>query len=71
MSPPRVHVRVKLSVNIDVGDAWGTDCPISQIEKQATVQAVGTLRQMIDEFKSRGITLIEDPRVTMTIVSSQ
>lgn len=45
MSEPRVSVRatVTLTVEIDVSDAWGGDCAMSQVSKQARESALQVL----------------------------
>lgn len=45
MSDPRVSVRavVTLTVEIDVSDAWGGDCAMSQVSKQARESALQVL----------------------------
>jgi len=45
MAEPRVRVKavVTMTVEVDVSDAWGGDCPMSQVSKQARESAVSVL----------------------------
>lgn len=49
MSDPKVRVRARVTVTllIDVSDAWGGDCPVSEVDQQARESAVYVLRQIV------------------------
>lgn len=42
------RVRVRLLVDVDVGDAWGGDCPLSQVRKQGGEAALGIMRRALE-----------------------
>lgn len=44
MSKVTARVRVQVTVEMDVPDVWGGECPMSQIHKQAQDSALNALR---------------------------
>lgn len=38
------RARVTLTIEMDLGDTWGGDCSVAQIQKQAAEAAIGHVR---------------------------
>ncbi len=65
--------RVRLTLDIPVGDSWGADCNIAQIEKQAAESAIGLIRNAGDFgrlYSAGRIEIIGEPQVTAVLVRS-
>jgi hypothetical protein len=60
--------RVTLTVDIEVGSTWGDTCPIAQIHKQATEDALGILRRMKEPNRVAPYTIVGEPRVRAILV---
>lgn len=45
--------KVKVTLEIDIPSAWGDECTVGQIRKQAVDSAEGILRKMFEDRKAR------------------
>ena len=43
----RASARVQVTVEIDVGDTWGTGSPVEQVHRQAAESAINLLRRAL------------------------
>ena len=41
-----VKARVLVTLEVDVSDCWGGDCPLAQVQRQAKESAAGILARM-------------------------
>lgn len=79
MNKIEARARVRVTVEIEIpGGAWGSDCTIDQVYKQAKETAIGTLRQglIIDGLRQGNMAearamLIGDPYVTAVLADKQ
>ena len=71
-NPLTVRAQVRVTLDIHVNDIWGTDCPLDQVEKQATESALGACRGgLVIDFTGMGkthATIIGQPEVTALII---
>lgn len=61
---------VTLTVEVRVSDAWGPDCSVAQVHRQAAEAAIGKLRNMIYRAGSDNdqcIKLVGTPEVKTVI----
>lgn len=59
--------RVKVTLEVEVRSSWGNECKLEQIEKQATEDALGALRNGLrDRF-----TIIGAPEVICILVPTK
>lgn len=66
MSEPKVQARAQVTVTLLIqvdGGAWGHDCTVSQVHKQALDGARGKLNQMLN--KEPGVKILGDWHVDM------
>lgn len=59
----RVSARVRLTVEIDVSDAWGGDCALSQVYRQAVDSVIKNRLHVMDR-------IIGEPEVSAIIVTA-
>jgi hypothetical protein len=77
---PRVKAtaRVRVVIDLPVGDTWGSDCSVAQVQEQARQSALGILRgndglkpstlgQLLDTGKAR---IVGEPDVTAILVDA-
>lgn len=57
----QAKARVQITVEIEVS-AWGSDCSIGQLYKQAADDGVNKLRELISESQHRAV-IIGEPKV--------
>lgn len=68
-----VTARVRVTLDIEVTDVWDDDARASQVRDQASVSAIGTLRQRMVEVRDINgtkvfptkMTIVGEPEVTM------
>lgn len=53
---------VEVTVRVDVGSAWGSDCSVEQVHSQGAREAVAHLERLFQ--KERNITVVGKPKVT-------
>ena len=58
MGKVNVKARVQVTVEIDVFDAWGEDCELKQVHKQAKEKALGS---MFSQFERPRMRIIGEP----------
>lgn len=65
--------RVTLTIEVEAGQAWGTECTVEQIHKQAKEAVLGKLRNGIGVAKQeqRGYKIIGDPKVTAVLTHEE
>jgi hypothetical protein len=61
-----VRARVRVTLDIDVSDCWGGDCPMSQVVRQARDSALGRLRQVFAEDTRKSIHIAGVEHVDVT-----
>ena len=64
MTAVTVRARVQLTVEIDVSDVWGGDCPTSQVFDQAKAAALA-----VTKFMPRPYRVIGEPAVSAVLVA--
>lgn len=71
----RATSRVQLTVEIDTGGAWGADCTIDQVQKQAADAARAALmRGLILDMQKMGADtktsarIVSDPKIIAILV---
>lgn len=73
------RARVQVTVEMAVGDGWGADCSISQVQKQAADSALQALRTglIIDYLRAwhqratQHATIVGEPKVTAILVDDE
>jgi hypothetical protein len=69
----QVRAKVTLQVEIDVHSSWGPDTALSQVHKQASEEAINTLRHAIldtnNNLKGCHIRIMGEPQVNAVIAS--
>lgn len=48
MSDTRVTARVQLTIDVQVGDVWGGDCSMEQVQTQAIESALASIHLAFD-----------------------
>jgi hypothetical protein len=64
------NARVTVTLELDGGGPWGSDCKMDQVYKQAADHAVGTLRRMMQETKVRAL-IIGEPVVVAVLTEEK
>ncbi len=78
----KATARVQVTLEIEVHDTWGGDCPTDQIRKQATSSALNELRKGLIIYGSttslpampeqkRQAIVIGEPRVICVLVEKE
>jgi hypothetical protein len=62
MSNVTAKARVYVTLELDLTDTWGGDCPIEQVHKQAVDVATDEVRNLINQSRGQRIR-IHDLRV--------
>ncbi len=52
--------RVQLTIEVDVGSSWGGDCTVAQVHKQGEEEAIGCVRQLLDEARRSDVHALKD-----------
>ena len=64
--------RVQITLDIAVGDSWGSDCPVDQIVRQATEAAEGMVRNAFpQQWQTRQVSIVGTPKVTMVLAKKE
>lgn len=76
MSNVKIRARVRVTVEIDVSDAWGGDCALSQVHRQAKQSAIDRLtltRGPGDTglIRAFDVRFLDDMKVTAILVEEQ
>lgn len=61
---------VRLSVEVTIGDRWGQECTVEQIQKQAKESALKVLRKTA-EMKESPIKIVSELEVRTIIVEEE
>jgi hypothetical protein len=70
MSEPRysANARVQLTIEVDVGSSWGSDCTVAQVHKQGEEEAIGCVRQLLQEAITGDDRILKDRASRIRIV---
>lgn len=63
----QARARVQLTIEVEVTDRWGADCPAGQVYKQARESAIAAV-QKLGEGKVR---VLGEPRVTAILADME
>lgn len=68
----KITAKARVQVTVEVEEsAWGGDCPISQLYKQASEGAVAKVRKIITDANAHSSArVIGEPKVTGIITES-
>lgn len=66
-----VRARVQVTLEVECHSAWGGDCNLNQVRRQATDEAIGLVTQNRKLEMTRQVTIIGDPKVTAVLVESE
>lgn len=65
------HAIVIVTLEVDVGAAWGGECSMDQVYKQGIEEAEGRIRNMIDDEAKRrgrrGVRIVGVPKATAVV----
>ena len=67
------HAVVTVTLEVDVGSAWGDDCSVGQVHKQAEDEALNSIRFVFQEANkhtphcTRGIRVAGVPKVIAVV----
>jgi hypothetical protein len=62
--------RVRVTIDIPVGDSWGEECDIAQVHRQAKESALGMLRNSKFHELQRAV-IVGEPVVTAILVEPE
>lgn len=65
----KVSACVVVTLEMDVSDVWGGDCPMSQVSKQAAAAALARLRCGLESHPRWRVA--RAPRVTAVVVTEE
>jgi hypothetical protein len=57
-----------VTIRIENLGAWGDECELSQVHKQAKETAIDTVRRAFHSTAHRGMAIVGEPKVTTVIV---
>ena len=64
----RANASVTLTIRVENCGAWGSECEISQVHKQAKDAAIDRVRRAFAHSSFGTVTLVGEPKVTSVIV---
>lgn len=70
MSKVKAVARVKITLDIPLGDSWGADCPIAQVQEQASRSVLAMLRNNKIAELARAL-IIGEPQVTAILIDEE
>ena len=68
MADVRVKAHVTMTVEINVTDSWGGDCPMAQVYQQATESAKARMCKGMPPGPFADFIIIGEPKVTAILV---
>lgn len=74
MDPKKTaSARVTVTIEIDVRASWGDDCRVGQVHDQASREALGQLRQLIeaDGHALRQMRIVGTPKVVAILATRE